>query len=323
MVPTERITSVETINIQPDVIIIGGGPAGYAAAIYAARASLRTMVIEQGMPGGQIATTDSVENYPGFPEIAGAALGTTFQEHAEALGSHTEYAMVTDLVRREDGQFDVVCDAATFTAPAVIMATGAKPRTVGFEGEDTFRGRGVSYCATCDGMFYRGKRVFVVGGGNAACEEGLFLSHIADKVDMVVRRDEFRAPKGVVDRMLEADNLEVRYSTSIVRLEGEGMPSRIVFRNNATGEEWTEEYDPGTFGVFVFAGTDPVTDLVRDFVDIAPDGGVVTDEMMATKTPGLFCAGDMRSKALRQVITAASDGAIAATAAYQYLSRRA
>lgn len=305
---------------HPDVVIIGGGPAGYSAAIYAARASLKALVIEQGMPGGQIATTDEVENYPGIPTISGSELGSTFQEHAERLGSQTAYAMVLSLKHREDGMFAIETDSFTVSAPSVIVCTGAQPRTVGFEGEDTFRGRGVSYCATCDGMFYRGKTVFVVGGGNAACEEGMFLTRFADHVEMVVRRDEFRAPRGVVDRMLALPKISVRYSTSIVKLEGEGMPSRITFRNNVTGQEHTEELEPGSFGVFVFAGTNPMTSLVEGLVDLGPDGGVITDDMMATKTPGLFCAGDVRSKSLRQVVTAAADGAIAGTAAYQYVS---
>ena len=303
-----------------DVIIIGGGPAGYAAAIYASRASLDTMVIEQGMPGGQIATTDEVENYPGIPETTGAELGMKFQEHAEKLGARTVYTMVTDVTRGEDGMFTVTGDQGAWTAPAIIMATGATPRTVGFEGEDTYRGRGVSYCATCDGMFYRNKEVFVIGGGNAAVEEAMFLTNFASHVTMVVRRDEFRAPKGVVDRMLANDKISVRYSTSIVKLTGETMPTTVTFKDNVTGETYDETFEPGSFGIFVFAGTKPETYLIHNLVDLAPDGGVICDENMATKTPGLFCAGDMRSKRLRQVITAAADGAIAGNAAYQYVS---
>ena len=186
-------------------------------------------------------------------------------------------------------------------------------------GEDTFRGRGVSYCATCDGMFYRGKNVFVVGGGNSACEEGLYLSHIAKSVTMVVRRDEFRAPKGRVDSLLARDNVSVRYSTSIAEVSGEQLISAITFTDNKTGCSVTESFPQGSVGVFVFAGTDPIVELVAPLVDRAPDGGVLTDGGMATRTPGLYCAGDMRSKRLRQVVTAVSDGAIAATSAYSYV----
>ena len=304
-----------------DLIVLGGGPAGYSAAIYAARAALDVLVIEQGMPGGQIATTDEVENYPGIPGVTGGELGMKLQEHAERLGAATEFAMVTSLTKDADGLFHVGAGETDFVAPAVVVATGATPRQVGFAGEERFRGRGVSNCATCDGMFYRGKRVYVVGGGNAACEEGLFLTRFADEVIMVVRRDVFRAPQGVVDRLMSNDKVSVRFGTSIVSLEGEALPDKIVFRDNASEEITQESLEPGSFGVFVFAGTQPATELVRDLVDCGPDGGILTDESMATKTAGLFAAGDVRSKRLRQVITAASDGAIAATSAYQYLEQ--
>ena len=168
-------------------------------------------------------------------------------------------------------------------------------------------------------MFYRNKKVFVVGGGNSACEEGLFLSRIASEVVMVVRRDEFRAPRGRVDRLLAQKNVSVRFSTSIVEVTGTQLLERIVFRDNVSGETSVEEYPAGSFGIFVFTGNDPVTELVHALVDVAADGGVVTDEDMATRTPGLFCAGDMRSKRLRQVVTAASDGAIAGSSAYAYV----
>lgn len=302
-----------------DTVIIGGGPAGYAAGIYAARASLRTVVIEQGMPGGQIATTDIVENYPGLPSLTGAELGMKFQEHGTEAGVESVYGVVDAIERLEDGHFVVRAGTTEYQAPTVIVATGARARTVGFAGEDVFRGRGVSYCATCDGMFYRGKRVFVIGGGNAACEEGLYLARIADSVTMVVRRDQFRAPKGVVDKLLAHERVSVRYTTSVTAVDGDRFLSSITFRDNETGEEHTESFDEGSFGIFVFAGTDPVVDLVAPYADLAADGGVVTDEAMRTKTPGLFCVGDMRSKHLRQVITAASDGAIAGTEAYRYI----
>lgn len=303
-----------------DTLILGGGPAGYTAAIYAARAGLSCAVVEQGMPGGQIATTDVIENYPGFPSISGAELGMKFQEHAEAAGAETLYAMATGIERLDDGSFAITDGAQTYTAPTFILATGAVPRTVGFEGEDTYRGRGISYCATCDGMFYRGKQVFVIGGGNAAVEEAIYLSHIAEHVTMVVRRDVFRAPQGVVDTLLARDNVDVRYETSIVRVTGGQLLSKITFRNNATGEEHEESFHEGSFGIFVFAGTQPTVELVEGLVELGRDGGVVTDDDMATATPGLFAAGDVRTKKLRQVITAASDGAIAAMSAYHYLN---
>lgn len=303
-----------------DLAILGGGAAGYSAAIYAARANLSTVVFEQAMPGGQITTTDIIENYPGITSISGAELGMRFQEHAEATGAETRYVSVEAVSHNEDGSFNLSYDAGTtLTAKALIVASGAVPRPVGFKGEDTYKGRGVSYCATCDGMFYKDKQVFVIGGGNAACEEGLFLTNFASHVFMVIRRNEFRAPQGVVNRVLAHEKISVKYETSIVELSGDALPSTITFRNNATGTCYNEEFKPGSFGIFVFAGTDPVTCLVTDFVDLGRDGGIQTDESMATKTPGLFAAGDVRSKRLRQVITAASDGAIAATSAYEYI----
>ena len=303
-----------------DVAIIGGGPAGYAAAIYTARANLTTTVLEQGMSGGQIATSNEIENYPGIPLLSGVELGERFQQHAESLGAQVEWSMVTG-VDYDAGaaQFTIHHDMGDTTAKSVIACMGATPRPAGFVGEDTYRGRGVSYCATCDGMFFRGKQVFVIGGGNSACEEALFLSDIASSVTIVLRRDQFRAPEGVVNKVLAKDNISVRYQTSIVQLSGEAMPMTITFKDNASGKTQAETFEPGSFGIFVFTGTQPHTELVEHLVDLAPDGGILTDDSMATRTPGLFAAGDIRSKRLRQVVTAVSDGAIAATSAYAFL----
>lgn len=303
-----------------DVAIIGGGPAGYSAAIYAARANLTTTVFEQGMSGGQIATTNEIENYPGIPLLSGAELGERFQQHAKGLGAQVEWSMVTGIDYDADAaKFTIHHDGGDAEAKSVIACMGATPRPAGFAGEDTYRGRGVSYCATCDGMFFRGKHVFVIGGGNAACEEALFLSDIARSVTIVLRRDRFRAPDGVVKKLIAKDNISVRYQTSIVELSGDTMPTTITFKENATGETYAETFDPGSFGIFVFTGTQPHTELVDRLVDLAPDGGILTDDSMGTRTPGLFAAGDIRSKRLRQVVTAVSDGAIAATSAYTFL----
>lgn len=309
-----------TSNHPIDVAIIGGGPAGYSAAIYAARANLTTTVFEQGMSGGQIATTDEIENYPGIPLLSGTELGERFQRHAEGLGAQVEWSMVTGIDYDADAaKFTIHHDRGDTKAKSVIACMGATPRPAGFVGEDTYRGRGVSYCATCDGMFFRGKQVFVIGGGNAACEEALFLSDIASSVTIVLRRDQFRAPYGVVKKVLARDNISVRYQTSIVELSGDTMPTTITFKDNATGETYAETFDPGLFGIFVFTGTQPHTELIDHLVDLASDGGILTDESMATRTPGLFAAGDIRSKRLRQVVTAVSDGAIAATSSYTFL----
>lgn len=304
-----------------DVAIIGGGPAGYTAGIYAARASLNAAVFEQGMPGGQIATSDTIDNYPAFPSISGAELGMKMQEHSEQAGAQTIYEMVNNVHIDETGEFDVETDSATYHARSLIVATGARPRLAGFKGENDYRGRGISYCATCDGMFYRGKDLFVVGGGNSAVEEAMFLAKIAKHVTMVVRKNHFRASRGMVSRLLEHDNVSVRFNTSINEVTGGTLLNRIEFIDTTNGESRVEELPEGSFGIFVFTGNDPVVDLVKDYVDLGSDGGIITDDSMMTKTPGLFCVGDMRTKQLRQVITAAADGAIAGTAAYRYLEQ--
>lgn len=304
-----------------DVAIIGGGPAGYTAGIYAARASLNAAVFEQGMPGGQIATSDTIDNYPAFPSISGAELGMKMQEHSEQAGAQTIYEMVNNVHIDEKGEFDVETDSATYHARSLIVATGARPRLAGFKGENDYCGRGISYCATCDGMFYRGKDLFVVGGGNSAVEEAMFLAKIAKHVTMVVRKKHFRASRGMVSRLLEHDNVSVRFNTSINEVTGGTLLNRIEFIDTTNGESRVEELPEGSFGIFVFTGNDPVVDLVKDYVDLGSDGGVITDDSMMTKTPGLFCVGDMRTKQLRQVITAAADGAIAGTAAYRYLEQ--
>lgn len=303
-----------------DLAIIGGGAAGYTAAIYAARASMSVSLFEQAMPGGQITTTDEIENYPGFSHISGMELGMRFQEHAESLGVETAYDTVASVKVTDERLFALDTSSGSLTARSLIIATGATPKPAGFEGEDTFRGRGISYCATCDGMFYHGKDVYVIGGGNAACEEGLFLANIASHVTMVVRRDKFRAPKGVVDKLLANDKVSVMFDTSITKVDGDQLISSITFRNNKTQEIFERNVDEGSTGIFVFAGTSPQVDLVRELIDLGPDGGIRTDEGMSTRTPGLFAAGDVRTKRLRQVITAAADGAIAATSAYEYVS---
>lgn len=306
--------------IKHDLTILGGGPAGLTASIYATRAGIDALTVEQGSFGGQIAITDEVDNYPGIEGVNGAELGMKFQAHAEHLGSEFAYDTVSSVTYDQDQRlFTLSGDEGLYLSKTLVYAAGATPRHAGFEGEDAYRGKGVSYCATCDGMFYTGKRVFIVGGGNSACEEAVFLARFASKVTMVVRKDHLRAVSSVVRQVETNDKIEVRYLASITKLAGETLPERITFRNNVTGEETVESFDPGTFGVFVSVGYVPQTELVRDLVELAPDGAIVTDETMATKTAGLFCAGDVRHKPLRQVITAASDGAIAATSAALFL----
>lgn len=303
-----------------DVAVIGGGPAGCTAGIYASRSGLSTALFEGSVPGGQITTTDYVDNYPGFPHVSGFDLGERMFEQAKNLGTEMFAGNVDIVSRCEDGSFELGVGDDGYIAKSIIGALGATPAKAGFGGEATYRGRGVSYCATCDGMFFKGKTVFVIGGGNTACAEALFLSSLAKSVIMVLRRDKFRAPQGVVDKVLAQENISVRYQTIITEISGEALPTTVRFLDTQTGESVSEEFTPGSFGIFVAVGTDPHLGPLEPFVDVDSDGYVIADASMATKTPGIYVAGDMRSGALRQVVTSAADGAIAATSVYRYLN---
>ena len=303
-----------------DVVIIGAGPAGLTASIYASRALLDYVTIEQASIGGQTVLTSDIDNYPGLPKTTGFDLADAMKGHAESLGATIVLDNVSSITRNEeDSLFEVTTSSERYVAKAVIAATGATPRHAGFEGEEEFYGRGVSYCGTCDGMFYRGKLVYVIGGGNTALEEAIFLTRFADKVIICVRKDHVRAQASLLQEAEANEKIEFRYLTSITKVEGEQLLTSVTLRNNETGEETIEEHDAGSFGVFVFTGHVPMTELLGDMVELSPTGAVITDERMATKTPGLYCAGDLREKPLRQIVTATADGAIAATAVSAYL----
>jgi len=307
-----------------DLIIIGAGPAGLTAAQYGARAGLKVLVIEQMSVGGQALLIDVLENYPGNVGGEGNAPKTGFEfamdlhRQAESFGASFFYGEVNSL--EKDGRFFTVglSDGTTRAAAAVIIATGTKPRLLDVPGEKEFTGKGVSYCATCDGNFFRGKKIFVAGGGDAACDEARYLSHLTDNVVMVHRRDSFRAQKALVKRTLENPNIEVRFNTVIKEIKGEKKVKSVVLADTKTGETHEEEAD----AVFIFAGSVPQSSIVtagKLNANLDESGCIITDQKMATDIPGLYAAGDIRSGAFRQVITAAADGAVAAHNASEYI----
>lgn len=302
-----------------DVAIIGSGPAGIASSIYASRSGLSTCIIDDSAPGGQIATSSCIDNYPGLPGISGIGFGEKLKEHAEQLG--TEFIIESiDSLQCDANGFTLRAAHGNIRSRAVIAALGASPVPAGFQGEVDFKGRGVSYCATCDGMFFRNKTVYVIGGGNSACEEALYLADIAANVIVIVRKNEFRAPKGLVEKLKTKPNIEIRYHTIIQSVSGDTAIEHVNLLDVKTGRSKIESGNPGSIGIFVFVGTSPNTDLVKDLVTLNDRYEVITDEWMRTSTSGLYCIGDMRATPLRQVITAMSDGALAATDAYRYLS---
>lgn len=305
-----------------DLVIVGGGPAGLSAAIYAQRSLLGTVVIERSAVGGQIVLTSEVDNYPGVPHADAFSLADAMRDQAVDLGAQIVSEAVESIERDEASRrYFVRGSERVYEAASVIVAAGAQPRHVGFDGEERFTGRGVSYCATCDGMFYRGKHVFVIGGGNSAAEEALFLARLASKVTVVVRKDHMRAQAALVQALEENETIELRLLTSIVSVDGEELVSSVTLRDNATGETHVETFGEGSVGVFVLVGRVPETGLLHGLCELDAAGYAVTDERMATCTPGLFVAGDSRSKPLRQIVTAAADGAVAATSAAAYLGR--
>ncbi len=296
-----------------DAIVIGGGPAGLTAAIYLARARFRVLVVERERFGGQITITSEVVNYPGIRSTGGSDLGENMRRQAEAFGA--EFLMAT--AESIDPEGDIKCvrtDRGVYRAFGIVVATGASPRKVGFQGEDEFRGRGVAYCATCDGEFFTGKEVFVIGGGFAAAEEAVFLTRYASHVTILIRGDDFKCAKAAADEARGHPRITVMTNTSVDRVEGDTGLRRIVYRNSRTGE--VTEYSPAdgsTFGVFVFAGYQPASRILQGIADIDDSGYVVTGRDLRTNVDGIYAAGDLCVKGLRQVVTAVSDGATAAT----------
>ena len=300
-----------------DVIVIGGGPGGYTAALYAARANLSVAILEKLSPGGQMGTTDVIDNYPGFPQgVNGFELAMQMKEGAERFGAQTQLAEVTQVELA--GQVKTIhTSGGDYQARTVVLATGAHPRELGLPGERELRGRGVSYCATCDGMFYRSKTVVVVGGGNTAVSDVLYLSRLCEKVYLVHRRDTLRASKVYLDPLQKAENVEFVWDSEVKQLLRDQAVTGVRVRNKKTGEE----RDIPCGGVFVAVGYLPNTELYRGQVELDEAGYVLADETTQTNLPGVFAVGDLRKKPLRQVVTAASDGAVAAHFIEEYLNQ--
>ena len=300
-----------------DVIVIGGGPGGYTAALYAARANLSVAILEKLSPGGQMGTTDVIDNYPGFPQgVNGFELAMQMKEGAERFGAQTQLAEVTQVELA--GQVKTIhTSGGDYQARTVVLATGAHPRELGLPGERELRGRGVSYCATCDGMFYRGKTVVVVGGGNTAVSDVLYLSRLCEKVYLVHRRDTLRASKVYLDPLQKAENVEFVWDSEVKQLLRDQAVTGVRVRNKKTGEE----RDIPCGGVFVAVGYLPNTELYRGQVELDEAGYVLADETTQTNLPGVFAVGDLRKKPLRPVVTAASDGAVAAHFIEEYLNQ--
>ncbi|SHF49979.1 thioredoxin reductase (NADPH) [Desulfofundulus australicus DSM 11792] len=300
-----------------DVVIIGGGPAGLTAGIYAARAKLKTLLIERGMTGGLAATTELIENYPGFSEgIGGPELMSRMEAQARRFGLEILNSNVETL-QKENLSFIIKTEDTELLTRTVIIATGAQPQRLNVKGEETFHGRGVSYCATCDGAFFKGKHVAVVGGGDAAVEEAMFLTRFAQKVFIIHRRGELRATKIVQERARQNPRLEFIWHSIVEEITGKETVNGVRIKDVRTGQMKELAVD----GVFIYIGYIPNSSLVKELVKLDEQGYIITDTNMQTSCPGIFAAGDVRQKSLRQVVTAVADGAIAAVSAEKYLER--
>ena len=297
-----------------DTVIIGGGPAGYTAALYAARSGLSTLVLEKMSAGGQMALTTQIDNYPGFPQgVDGFLLAEDMQRGAERFGAQTELAEVYSIEMEQEPKL-IHTSEGDFRAKTVILATGANPRKLGLPMETELTGRGVNYCAHCDGHFYKDKTVVVAGGGNSAVQDALLLSRLAKKVILVHRRDTLKATKIYHDALKKAENVEILWNTQIKKLLHEQRLTGITVVNNKT----EEETDVSCEGLFVSVGREPATEIFKGLK--MENGYIVADESTQTSIPGVFAAGDLRTKKLRQIVTAVADGAMAAQQAEEYIS---
>ncbi len=302
------------VGNMKDIIIIGGGPAALTAALYAGRAGLDALMLEKQYEGGQIVTTNEVENYPGFRSITGSELANTMYEHAKDFGSIMKYEEAIDI--KVDGDIKkVITGVNTYESKVIILSMGSKPKKLGIDREEELTGKGVSYCATCDGGFFRKKVVAVVGGGDTAVEDALHLSRIAEKVYVIVRRDSLRANKSAQKKLFETNNVEIIWNSGVIKLNGEEKLSGIEIKNNKDGKIDNLEVN----GVFVAIGSDPSSELVKDLVALDKNGYIIADESCKTNVDGIFAIGDIRTKEVRQVLTAAADGAVSIYGAEKYL----
>ncbi|MGO0123342.1 thioredoxin-disulfide reductase [Desulfothermobacter acidiphilus] len=301
-----------------DLVIVGGGPAGLTAGIYAARAKIQTLIIERALAGGKLTSVDLIENYPGFPEpITGGELSLRMAEQVKRLGVPIKNADVAGVQLQEKG-FELRMRGGEMMARALIWATGSGPSPLGVPGEDRLRGKGVSYCAICDGFFFRDQEVAVVGGGDSALQEAIYLTRFVQKVYLIHHRDRFRATPILQEQVEDNPKIEKILNSEVKEIKGVQEVTGVELEEVTTGQH---RFLP-VKGVFIYVGVKPASQLVRDLVDLDRHGYIATDERMATRTPGLFAAGDVRQKSLRQIVTAVADGAIAAMSAERYLREK-
>ncbi|WYP25763.1 thioredoxin-disulfide reductase [Alkalihalobacillus sp. FSL W8-0930] len=304
--------SEETIY---DVIIAGAGPAGMTAAVYTSRAQLSTLMLERGVPGGQMANTEEVENYPGFDHILGPDLSTKMFEHAKKFGAKYAYGDIKEIIDEGDTK-RVIAGSKEYRARAVIVTTGAEYKKIGVPGEKELGGRGVSYCAVCDGAFFKNRELVVVGGGDSAVEEAVYLTRFASKVTVIHRRDELRAQKILQQRAFDNDKVEFIWNHVVTEIDEEGGKVGSVKLKNTKTDEVSEFK---TDGVFIYIGLLPLNESVKNLGILNEEGYIVTNEEMETKIPGIFAAGDVREKSLRQIVTATGDGSVAAQNVQHYI----
>ena len=309
---------MQDISSTYDVIIIGGGPAGLTAGLYTSRARLKSLLIEKGFPGGQVMTIDWIENYPGFDGgISGVDLSQRMERQAKKFGLEIIQGSVEDIYLHDEIKKIVLEEGKVYETKVVILATGANPRPLKVEGEEKYRGRGVSYCATCDGAFFKGKKIAVIGGGNSAVEEAIFLTKFAEVVYLVHRRNQLRAEKIIQERAFANPRIKFIWDSVVERIDGEDTVNALSLKNVKTGEVSELAVD----GIFIYIGYNPNIGFLKGLIKLDKDNYIITDENMSTSVQGVFAAGDVRAKSLKQIATAVGDGAIAGVSAERYISQ--